>query len=100
MSISSAVTPSASISRWALPLVSSPVAKPGSVKPRMSLRGRPARSIACAATMSAWVESRPPETPMTSLSIPVLASRFMSPWTWMLYASKQRASRSRGSLGT
>ena len=31
----------------------------------MSVRGRPSRSIALAATISAWVESSPPETPMT-----------------------------------
>ncbi len=30
------------------------------------LRGLPSRSIALAATIKAWVESRPPETPMTS----------------------------------
>ena len=33
----------------------------------MFVRGRPSRSIVCAATISAWVESRPPETPMTIL---------------------------------
>lgn len=42
-----------------------PVANPGSVNARMSLRGRSSRSIARAATISAWVESSPPEIPMT-----------------------------------
>jgi hypothetical protein len=73
MSSSSQVTPNARISRTALVLVRSPVAKPGSVNPRMSLRGRPSRSIARAATISAWVESSPPETPITSLGIPRLS---------------------------
>ena len=84
MSISSAVTPSASMSLCALPFVSPLVAKPGRVKPRMSLRGRPARSIAFAATISAWVESRPPETPMTTFGSPIADSRCCSPATWML----------------
>ena len=52
--------------RWmALVFVPALVAKPGIVKPRTCVRGRPSRSHALAATMSAWVESRPPETPMT-----------------------------------
>ena len=84
MSISSAVMPSASMSRCALVLVPSLVAKPGSVKPRMSLRGRPARSIAWAATSSAWVESSPPETPMTTFGSPIARSRCCKPETWML----------------
>ena len=47
--------------RWmALDFVPSLVANPGIVKPMMSVRGRPSRSIALAATMRAWVESRPP----------------------------------------
>ena len=66
MSISANVTPSARHSSIALPLVRSPVAKPGSVNARMSLRGRSSRSIARAATISACVESSPPETPMTT----------------------------------
>ena len=81
---SSNVTPSASTSAMALPLVRSPVAKPGSVKARMSLRGRPSRSIARAATISAWVESRPPETPMTTFGCSIARSRCSSPETWML----------------
>ena len=84
MSISSKVTPSASESRVALPLVPSLVAKPGSVNARMSLRGRPSRSIALAATISACVESRPPETPMTTFGLPIARSRCSSPETWML----------------
>ncbi len=84
MSSSCAVIPSARISAWALAFVPAEVAKPGSVKPRMSLRGRPARSIALAATISAWVESRPPETPMTTFGAPIASSRCCSPATWML----------------
>ena len=87
MSISSPVTPSAFISAQALPLVASPVAKPGMVKPRMVVRGRPSRSQTLAATISAWVESSPPETPMT-MCLPLVASkRRRRPWTWMLKAS-------------
>ena len=84
MSISSKVTPSASASRVALALVPSLVAKPGIVNAWMSLRGRPSRSIALAATISACVESRPPETPMTTLGSPIARSRCSSPETWML----------------
>ena len=79
----------------ALDLVPLLVAKPGIVKPRMWVRGRPRRSHALAATMSAWVESRPPETPMTILGAlrsrglpaepPAMArSRCSRPLTWML----------------
>ena len=70
--------------RSALPLVRVPVAKPGRVNPRMSLRGRPSRSIARAATISAWVESSPPDTPMTSLGCPIARIRCSRPETWML----------------
>ena len=65
MSISSPTMPSAFISAQALPLVASPVAKPGMVKPRMVERGSSSKSQALAATIRAWVESSPPETPMT-----------------------------------
>lgn len=75
MSSSAAVTPSERISLCALLFVPSLVAKPGRVKARMSLRGRPARSMARAATISACVESRPPETPMTTFGPPMAASR-------------------------
>jgi hypothetical protein len=62
------------------------VAKPGIVKPRMSVRGSPSRSHALAATISAWVESSPPETPMTIVGFgwPMARSRCSSPLTWML----------------
>ncbi len=88
MSSSSQVMPRDSI-RWiALLLVPSLVAKPGIVKPMMSVRGRPSRSIALAATISAWVESSPPLTPMTifgcQLSVAIARSRCSSPDTWML----------------
>ena len=72
------------MSARALPLVVSEVANPGSVNARMSLRGRPSRSIALAATMSACVESRPPETPMTTFELPIACSRCAKPLTWML----------------
>ncbi len=68
----------------ALLFVWSLVAKPGIVKARMSLRGRPSRSIALAATMSACVLSRPPLTPMTIFGAPMAVSRCSSPETWML----------------
>ncbi len=90
MSSSSHVMPSDSI-RWiALLFVPALVAKPGIVKPRTWVRGRPRRSQALAATMSAWVESRPPETPMTIVGIragsppPMARIRCSSPETWML----------------
>ena len=84
MSSSSKLTPSALASRVARPLVSSPVAKPGIVNARMSLRGRPSRSIALAATISACVESSPPDTPITTFGWPMAESRCSSPETWML----------------
>ena len=87
MSISSAVTPSARISFHALPFVASPVAKPGMVNPRMVLRGRPSRSQTLAATMSACVESRPPDTPITMWLPRVASKRRRRPSTWMLKAS-------------
>ncbi len=70
--------------RSALPFVRVPVAKPGRVNPRMSLRGRPSRSMALAATISACVESSPPDTPMTSLGWPIARIRCSRPETWML----------------
>ena len=79
MSISSNVTPSALASRIALVFVPSLVAKPGSVNARMSRRGRCSRSIARAATISAWVESSPPDTPITTFGCPIARSRCSSP---------------------
>ena len=55
------------------------VAKPGIVNAWMSLRGRPSRSIALAATISAWVESRPPETPMTTFGSPIAPQPLLEP---------------------
>ncbi len=81
------MTPSDGGQRVALFFVWSLVAKPGSVKARMSDRGRPSRSMARAATISACVESRPPETPMTTFGWPIARSRCSRPETWMLYAS-------------
>ncbi len=83
MSISSNVTPNACDSLVALSLVPALVAKPGRVKAWMSVRGRPSRSIALAATIRAWVESRPPETPITTFGSPMARSRCSSPETWM-----------------
>lgn len=51
--------PSARASLIALFLVCSPVANPGNANARMSLRGRPSRSMAWVATISACVESNP-----------------------------------------
>ncbi len=76
------------------------VAKPGIVTPRMLARGRPRLSIAWHATRSACVESRPPETPMTSRSMPVADNRVASPCTWMRNASEQRSARRSGDAGT
>ena len=87
MSISSPVTPSAFISAHAFDFVPSDVAKPGIVKPRMFLRGRPSVSNVLAATISACVESSPPDTPMTMRSPFVTCRRFIRPCTWMLNAS-------------
>ncbi len=36
------------------------------------------------ATITAWVESRPPETPITACLTPVASSRLAKPWIWML----------------
>ncbi|MNE93861.1 hypothetical protein D3C80_1917640 [compost metagenome] len=87
MSISAPVTPSACISAQALDLVPSEVAKPGRVKPRMPARGSSSRSKARQATSSAWVESSPPETPITRRWPFVAFIRRIRPWTWMLKAS-------------
>ena len=75
MSISAPVTPSAFISAQALDLVPSEVANPGMVKPKMLVRGRSSRSKARHATSRAWVESSPPETPITSAFAPVAVIR-------------------------
>ena len=66
MSSSRHVTPSASISRMALPLVcvAGGEARHGVGQDVACAAGRAGRSP-CAATISAWVESRPPETPIT-----------------------------------
>lgn len=91
MSSSSKVTPSACERSIAFVFVRSLVANPGIVNARMSLRGRPSRSIAFAATMSAWVLSSPPLTPMTifgcHVSVAIARSRCSSPATWIVYAS-------------
>ena len=84
MSSVSNVAPNAVASSVALVRVWTEVAKPGIVNARMSLRGRPSSSIARAATSSAWVESSPPDTPMTTLGPPMAVSRCLSPYTWML----------------
>ncbi|MNE41511.1 hypothetical protein D3C80_1355870 [compost metagenome] len=89
MSISAPVTARAFISAQALDFVPSDVAKPGMVKARIPVRGSFNRSKARQATRSAWVESRPPETPITRAFDPVAAIRRIRPWTWILKASKQ-----------
>ena len=63
-------------------------------------RGSPITSIARAQTISAWVESSPPEMPITTRSAPIDFRRFTRPCTWMSYTSWQRASRVAGSDGT
>src|SRR6202030_3759547 len=47
-------------------------------------RGRPRRSIVRAATISACVESSPPDTPIASFFSPVADRRWAKPWTWMV----------------
>jgi len=37
-----------------------------------------------AATISAWVESSPPDTPITIFCVPVARRRCTRPATWML----------------
>ena len=83
MSISSKVQPRRVARSIALRLVPAVVAKPGMVMAIMSLRGRPRRSMARAATINACVESRPPETPITSLGLPIARRRCSSPATWI-----------------
>ena len=57
---------------------------PGMVKASTPVRGSPSWSMALTATTSAWVESSPPETPMTRVFAPVALIRWASPWTWTL----------------
>ena len=64
--------------------VDSVTLKPGMVMAWMSERGRPRRSMARAATMRAWVESRPPLMPMTILGLPMAPRRWTRAATWML----------------
>jgi hypothetical protein len=92
MSIVIASQPRPATSRSAWLWVRSLVANPGSMTPRMSLRGRPISSIALTHTSSAWVESSPPLTPITALRLPVKRMRVTSPCTWMSKISRQRAS--------
>ncbi|MNV86120.1 hypothetical protein D3C71_1801280 [compost metagenome] len=79
MSISAPVTPSACISFQALDLVPSEVANPGIVKARIPVRGSFSRSKARQATSRAWVESSPPETPITRVLAPVAVIRRIRP---------------------
>ena len=61
--------------------------EPGQCEREKSLRGRPSRSIARAATIRAWVESRPPDSPSTTFGYFSARSRCSRPDTWMLYTS-------------
>ncbi|MNI94360.1 hypothetical protein D3C73_1524530 [compost metagenome] len=60
------------------------MAKPGMVTARMLERGSPSVSMACAQTSSAWVESSPPEMPMTTFDILLADRRWAKACTWML----------------
>ena len=54
---------------------------------RLLVRSASARcsaAYAFAATIRAWVESRPPLTPITTFGCPIACSRCSSPETWML----------------
>ncbi|KAG1221089.1 hypothetical protein G6F68_021022 [Rhizopus microsporus] len=84
MSISDAVQPTTAIKRRACCNVRVLVAKPGIVTARMFERGRPSVSMAWAQTSSAWVESSPPEMPMTTLAILLADRRCTKACTWML----------------
>src|SRR5260370_1144425 len=59
----------------------------------MFLRGSFRWSIARAHTRSAWVESRPPDTPITSFLPPVARMRVASPFTSMRNTSSQQPAR-------
>ncbi len=83
MSISSAVAPTARISCQAWLRVRLLVAKPGIVKASTLRRGSFSSSIARAQTISACVESSPPETPITSFFVPAARMRVARPCTWM-----------------
>ena len=78
-SISSVVHLSDFIRRRACSRVRALVAKPGIVTARTFLRGEPSRSIARAHTSSAWVESIPPEIPITTRLSPAERSRVARP---------------------
>ena len=52
------------------------MAKPGIVYALIFDRDNPKESIVLAATIRAWVESRPPETPITILAMPEDFKRF------------------------
>jgi len=79
MSTSLASTPSAFIRRRALRYVLPDVPKAGIVKALIRVRGRPSRSMVLAATISACVESSPPDTPITRLGMPEDFNRWARP---------------------
>ena len=76
------------------------VANPGSVYASTFVRGSPRSSMHRTATRSACVESRPPDTPITTFLIPVARRRVARPPRWIAYTSAQRSSRSLVSAGT
>ena len=88
----SEMAPIASMRRNALPRVRSVVPSPGMVTAMMRRRSRPSRSTAWAATSSAWVESWPPETPITARrdSAGSASRRRASDVAWMRNTSRQR----------
>ena len=100
MEISRRVMPSDAIRARALSCVRSEVPKPGMVTPMMPSRGSFKRSKAAMATMSASVESSPPEMPITARRRPMWRSRSASACDWMRNVSRQRRSRAVASSGT
>ena len=73
------VAPKQSMSSRALSYVRFVVPKPGMVIAMMFSLGRLHISNACAVTISASVESSPPEMPTTAVFMPVLRRRVASP---------------------
>ena len=80
--------------------VRSVVPKHGMVTVWMLLRGQPSRSKACTVTISARVESRPPDRPMTADLARVWRRRVASPTACKCRISSHRAARSLWSAGT
>ena len=93
------VAPSALASTLALSRVSSLVPNPGMVTHTRSLRCLPSRSRAAAATSAAAVESNPPDTPRTSVGVPIACMRVSSAFDWISNISQHRLASVLSSAG-